>query len=75
MQGMRHRNNWKLVLDLHPSPYMNINICDSKRDVLKDRPDIIKRNKYKICLLAHATIPSDMNLIQKQTENIYKIPM
>jgi hypothetical protein len=43
------------------------------REVLENRPDIIIKNmKDKICLLIDVAIPSDRNVIQKETENKLK---
>jgi hypothetical protein len=43
------------------------------REVLANRPDIIIKNiKDKICLLTDVAIPSDRNLIQKESENKLK---
>jgi hypothetical protein len=43
------------------------------REVLSNRPDIIFKNmKDKICLLIDVAIPSDRNVIQKESENKLK---
>jgi hypothetical protein len=43
------------------------------REVLANRPDIIIKNmKYKICLLIDVAIPSDRNVIQKESEKKLK---
>jgi hypothetical protein len=43
------------------------------REVLENRPDIIIKNKKdKICLLIDVTIPSDRNVIQKESEKKLK---
>jgi hypothetical protein len=43
------------------------------REVLADRPDIIIKNKEdKICLLIVAALPSDRNVIQKETKKKLK---
>jgi hypothetical protein len=43
------------------------------REVLENRPDIIiKNNKDKICLLIDVAIPSDRNVIQKESEKKLK---
>jgi hypothetical protein len=43
------------------------------REVLENRPDrIIKNKKDKICLLIDVTIPSDRNVIQKESEKKLK---
>jgi hypothetical protein len=43
------------------------------REVLANRPDIIIKNKKdKICLLIDVAIPSDRNLIQKESEEKLK---
>jgi Uma2 family endonuclease len=43
------------------------------REVLANRPDIIIKNmKDKICLLIEVAIPSDRNVIQKESENKLK---
>jgi hypothetical protein len=43
------------------------------REVLANRPDIIIKNKEdKICLLIDVAIPSDRNVIQKESKNNLK---
>jgi hypothetical protein len=43
------------------------------REVLANRPDIIIKNKKdKICLLINVAIPSDRNVVQKESENKLK---
>jgi hypothetical protein len=43
------------------------------REVLANRPDIIiKHRKDKMCLLVDVAIPSDRNVIQKESENKLK---
>jgi hypothetical protein len=43
------------------------------REVLAKRPDIIIKNmKDKICLLIDVAIPSDRNVIQKESEKKLK---
>jgi hypothetical protein len=40
------------------------------REVLGNKPDVIIKNKKdKICLLIDVAIPSDRNVIQKESEN------
>jgi hypothetical protein len=44
------------------------------REVLANRPDtIIKNKKDKICLVIDVVIPSDRNVIQKESENKLKL--
>jgi hypothetical protein len=50
-------------------------VVKTDREVLTNRPDIIIKNrKDKICLLIDVAIPSDKNVIQKESEKklIYK---
>jgi hypothetical protein len=42
------------------------------REVLANRPDIIIKNKDKICLLIDVAIRSDKDVIQKEAENKLK---
>jgi hypothetical protein len=43
------------------------------REVLANRPDIIIKNKKdKVCLLMDVAIPSDRNVIQKESEKKIK---
>jgi hypothetical protein len=45
----------------------------TKREVVANRPDVIIKNKKdKIFLLVDEAIPSDRNVIQKETENKLK---
>jgi hypothetical protein len=45
----------------------------TEREVLANRPDIIIKNKKdKICLMTDVEIPSDRNVIQKESENKLK---
>jgi hypothetical protein len=40
----------------------------TEREVLANRPDIIIKNKDRICLLIDVAIPLDTNVIQKEIE-------
>jgi hypothetical protein len=42
------------------------------RPALANRPDIIVKNKDRICLLIDVAMPSDMNVLQKEAENKLK---
>jgi hypothetical protein len=77
---MAFRNGNFAMRFIHNS---SINDCDdddnrnqgiqTDREVLANRPDIIIKNiKDKICLLINVAIPSDRNVIQKESEEKLK---
>jgi hypothetical protein len=56
------------------SRYVNMKIYkQTDKEVLANRSDIIIKNKKdKICLLINVAIPSDRNVIQKESEKKLK---
>jgi hypothetical protein len=73
--GIETTKNWYTHIPKSVSQHEDITVpwnqgAQTDREVLANRPNIIIKNKKdKICLLIDVAIPSDRNVIQKQSEN------
>jgi hypothetical protein len=76
--GTETTGNWyshipKLVCQHEDITVLSNQGVQTDREVLANRPDLIIKNmKDKICLLIDVAIPSDRNVIQKESEKKLK---
>jgi hypothetical protein len=76
--GIETTENWYFHIPKPVRQHEDITVLwnqgiQTDREVLANRPDIVIKNmKDKICLLINVAIPSDRNLIQKESEKKLK---